>query len=114
LSSPPCRSRGQFANDSRHYEGPQERARIPWEERVLCSTWVTPECLDKIFVLSERHLESVLKTYVNHYNRERPHRGLELRIPEGGPPVTLASAIGSIVRRDCLGGLIHECYRKAA
>jgi putative transposase len=66
------------------------------------------------FVLSERHLGSVLKTYINNYNRERPHRGLDLRIPEGGPPVGLADATGSVVRRDRIGGLIHEYQRKAA
>jgi putative transposase len=48
------------------------------------------------------------------YNRERPHRGLNLRIPEGGPPPILADATGSIVRRDRLDGLIHEYHRKAA
>ena len=75
---------------------------------------VGTECLDRIFILSERHLESVLKTYVNHYNQERPHRGLDLRMPGGGLPVTIADATGSIVRRDRLGGLIHEYHRKAA
>ena len=75
---------------------------------------VRTECLDRIFILSERHLESVFKTYLKHYNQERPHRGLDLRIPEGGPPVTIAEATGSIVRRDRLGGLIHEYHRKAA
>jgi putative transposase len=64
-----------------------EIIRTPWRapranayaERFVRT--VRAECLDRIFVLSERHLESVLKTYVNHYNRERPHRGLDLRIP---------------------------------
>jgi hypothetical protein len=64
--------------------------------------------------LNERHLESVLKTYVSHYNQERPHRGLDLRIPEGGPPVGQTGADGSIVRHDRLGGLIHEYHWKAA
>jgi transposase InsO family protein len=29
---------------------------------------VRSECLNRIFVPSERHLESVLNTYINHYN----------------------------------------------
>jgi hypothetical protein len=45
---------------------------------------------------------------------ERPHRGLDLRIPEGRPPLSLAGATRPIVRRDRLGGLIHEYHRKAA
>ena len=77
-----------------------EIIRTPWRapranayaERFVRT--VRTECLDRIFVLSERHLESVLKTYINHYNRERPHRGLDLRIPEGGPPVSLTEATG--------------------
>jgi len=35
------------------------------------------ECLDWILVLGRRHLERVLRTYEAHYNRARPHRGLE-------------------------------------
>ena len=68
-----------------------EIIRTPWRaprtnayaERFVRT--IRTECLDRIFVLSERHLESVLKTYINHYNQERPHRGLDLRIPDGGP-----------------------------
>jgi len=74
---------------------------------------VRTECLDRIFVLSERHLQSVLETNANHYNQERPHRGLDLRLPEGGPQVRHINADGLIVRRDRLGGLIHEYHRKA-
>jgi hypothetical protein len=97
-----------------------EIIRTPWRapranayaERFIRT--VRTAYLDRIFVDSERHLESVLKTYVRHYNQERPHRGLDLRIPEGGPPASLSGATGSIVRRDRLGGLIHEYHRKAA
>jgi Integrase core domain len=79
-----------------------ETIRTPWRapranayaERFVRT--VRTECLDRIFILSERHLESVLKTYINHDNRERPHRGLNLRIPEGGPSINLADATGSI------------------
>ena len=40
---------------------------------------VAPECLDWLLILNRRHLEHVLRVYVDHYNRERPHRSLELR-----------------------------------
>jgi integrase-like protein len=39
---------------------------------------VRAECLDWLLVLNRRHLERVLRDYVDHYNRERPHRALEL------------------------------------
>jgi putative transposase len=74
---------------------------------------VRAECLDWLLILNRRHLERVLRVYADHYNRERPHRALELRPPEPDerrhrPPV------GEIRRRDRLGGLIHEYYRAAA
>jgi putative transposase len=56
----------------------------------------------------------LVDTYINHYNQEQTHRGLNLRLPEGGPPLSLADATGPIVRRDRLGGLIHEYHRAAA
>jgi Integrase core domain len=47
---------------------------------------VRAECLDWLLILSRRHLERVLRVYVNHYNRERPHRALEHRAPESDEP----------------------------
>jgi len=72
------------------------------------------ECLDRVFLLGERHLHSVLETYVEHYNRERPHRGLDLVAPEGTKDVSPLTIDDSVTRRDVLGGLIHEYYRRAA
>jgi hypothetical protein len=62
--------------------------------------------------------ERVLRVYVDHYNRERPHRALKLCPPEteGDTPSggsEIPSAGSEINRRDRLGGLIHECYRAA-
>jgi transposase InsO family protein len=97
-----------------------ETIRTPWrapKANAYAERWIRTvrrECLDRLMVLNERHLASVLATYVDHYNRERPHRGLELRTPEGPPPLRPVGADGAIVRRDRLGGLLHEYYRKAA
>jgi putative transposase len=74
---------------------------------------VRAECLDWLLILNRRHLEGVLRAYVDHYNRERPHRALELRPPElDQRPERLPE--GEIRRRDQLGGLIHEYERQAA
>ena len=80
--------------------------------RVL-TAWVRTvrqDCLDHLLVLSRQHLETILADYVDHYNRARPHRGLQLT-----PPRSPAAphATGAIRRRDVLGGLIHE-YELAA
>jgi putative transposase len=70
------------------------------------------ECLDWILILGRRHLEAVLREYLEHYNDHRPHRGLELKAPAGASAVS-PSAPRRIQRRDRLGGLIHE-YNRAA
>lgn len=75
---------------------------------------VRAECLDWTMVLGRRHLERVLRSYMAHYNRARPHRGLDLATPEPNEPAR--SAAGQRIdvrRRDILGGLIHE-YEVAA
>jgi putative transposase len=66
------------------------------------------ELLDRMLILGCRQLRSALAEYANHYNGHRPHRALGQAPPLGpGEPVVLAPA-GRIVRRDRLGGLIHE------
>jgi len=76
---------------------------------------VRSECLDWLLILNRRHLEHVLRVYVDHYNRERPHRSLDLRapIPEV-PRLGKSSSAGAVHRRDKLGGLIHEYHDAAA
>jgi transposase InsO family protein len=68
------------------------------------------ECQDWLLILGQRHLEPLLREYVNHYNRERPHRALELRAPEPSPQVIPLDARHQtpVCRRDRLGGPIHE------
>jgi putative transposase len=74
---------------------------------------VRAECLDWLLIIGRRHIETVLRIYTAHYNRERPHRGLALLSPDStnaDPP----ASHGEIKRRDRLGGLIHEYHRAAA
>jgi putative transposase len=72
---------------------------------------VREECLDRVIVLSESHLRWVLREFVRYYNERRPHRSLDLRPPEG--PVA-SSGEGAVIRRQVLGGLVNDYYRKAA
>jgi hypothetical protein len=73
---------------------------------------VRTECLDWTLVLGRRHLEAVLREYIRHYNEQRPHRGLDLGVPAGGP-APKGRAGFEVERHDVLGGLIHE-YRPVA
>jgi len=44
------------------------------------------ECLDFLIPLSEGHLKRILREYVRHYNRGRPHSALGPGIPEPPKP----------------------------
>jgi transposase InsO family protein len=80
-------------------------------ERFVGTVW--RECLDWLLILNRRHLEHVLRVFVDHYNTHRPHRSLQLVPPaEVGYEHSIALS-GDLKRRDRLGGLIHE-YRYAA
>jgi transposase InsO family protein len=76
---------------------------------------VRSECLDWLLIFTRRQLERVLSTYVDHYNRQRPHRALDLTVPDPvGELVRLPpGGLRTVRRRDRLGGLIHE-YTLAA
>jgi putative transposase len=43
---------------------------------------VRAECLDWLLIVGRGHLEQVLRVYVEHYNRHRPHRALLLKAPD--------------------------------
>jgi putative transposase len=74
---------------------------------------VRTECLDWLLIRDRRHLETVLAVFVDHYNQTRPHRGINLEIPNGPPAPSESGDLDGIERIDRLGGLIHE-YRHAA
>jgi putative transposase len=75
---------------------------------------VRTECLDWLLITGRRHLNDVLCIYVEHYNRARPHRGLDLTVPDSpNPAVNEPAQSSAVARRDLLGGLIQE-YERAA
>jgi transposase InsO family protein len=65
------------------------------------------ECLDHILVTGTRHLDVVLREYARHYNSHCPHRSLHQRPPVDDTPRPSGAAI-HVLRRDRLGGLLHE------
>jgi putative transposase len=72
------------------------------------------ECLDRILILGQRHLQQVVRAYISHHNEHRPHRSLEQRPPLAKPPPATPPLPSSIGRRDRLGGVVHEYYAIAA
>jgi putative transposase len=75
---------------------------------------VRAECLDWLLIIGQRHLDRILRVYVEHYNQHRPHPALWLEPPDPARPRIIAGDRPARVhRRDLLGGLLHE-YRRAA
>ena len=84
-------------------------------ERVIGA--IRRECLDWMIPMSERHLRLILKSWVEHYNRGRPHSRLGPGVPD--PPAMLATVrklksrhrLGegvAVLAKSVLGGLHHE------
>jgi putative transposase len=69
---------------------------------------VRGEVLDRMLIVGCRQLRSVLAEYVDHYNGHRPHRALGQAPPLGPAEPPVIRPAGGVVRRDRLGGLIHE------
>ncbi len=83
---------------------------------AIAERWVGSvrrECLDRILIVNQRHLEQVLAEYVDHFNHHRPHRSLDQQPPDPGPVPDRMTGVGRVRRRDRLGGLIHE-YQQVA
>jgi putative transposase len=76
---------------------------------------VRAECLDWLLIVGRGHLEQVLRVYVEHYNRHRAHRALQLQAPDPAAGLTIMDEDrdGGVHRRDLLGGLLHEYWRAA-
>jgi putative transposase len=69
---------------------------------------VRREVLDRMLIMGCRPLQSVLAEYVDHYNVHRPHRALGQAAPVVPTEPAVFVPAGWVVRRDRLGGLIHE------
>jgi len=76
---------------------------------------VRSECLDWLLIVNTLHLERVVSVFVDHYNRHRAHRSLNLMPPVGRSATNDSPQSNEliVIRRDRLGGLLHE-YQRAA
>jgi len=67
------------------------------------------ELLDRMLILNTRHLRQVLAKYEHHFTTHRPHRSLT----QAAPLRALPQPDTKIIRRDRLGGAIHEYIQVA-
>jgi putative transposase len=81
------------------------------QANAIAKRWigtVRRELLDRMLILNQRQLGTVLAEYVTHVNAHRPHRTLNQAAPlQPLPPAASPSQL-RVRRRDRLGGLIHE------
>lgn len=75
---------------------------------------VQMECLDKFIVMGTGHLDHLVREFMEHYNRERPHSAIDNRPPVGRPPPLRLAGRGAVRCRTRLGGVLRHYYRKAA
>ncbi len=82
-------------------------------ERLIQS--VQAECLDHFVILGTRHLDYLLREYVDHYNWDRPHSSLEFATPMGRRPSTRTGPTDrcEIRCRSRLGDVHKHFYRTA-
>jgi len=88
------------------YQSPWQN---PYVERMIGT--LRRELLDHVIVLNQRHLERLLKEFIeDYYHPARPHQGL------GGetPAQETMSGEGDLISIPVLGGLHHRYYRAAA
>jgi transposase InsO family protein len=90
-------------------------------ERVIGT--IRRECLDFMIPMSERHVRAILREWVRHYNRGRPHASLGPGIPNGPAfDAVVGESNGHLLPAGCrvastpiLGGLHHEyCLERQA
>ncbi len=103
-------------------EGLRAVTTLPWTPRMnaVCERVIGTlrrELLDRILILSERHLALVLHEYLIHYNGHRPHQSRHQRPPntatQPARDVTDLNDLRSIRRKPVVAGMISE-YRHAA
>lgn len=70
------------------------------------------ECLDQVIILHERHLNQVMREYLDYYHRHRTHRALNRDCPIPRPVEKVDQ--GKIVEFSLIGGLYHRYTRPAA
>jgi len=69
------------------------------------------ECLNHILIYDDKHLERVTTEYTSYFNQERPHQGIEQRIPDWYDQTRSKPMRGQVTSKAILGGLHHSYLR---
>ena len=69
------------------------------------------ECMDHILIHDDKHLRRVVTDYAAYFNQERPHQGIDQRIPDQYDQTRSKPTSGRITSKAILGGLHHSYLR---
>ena len=64
------------------------------------------ECMDHILIHDDKHLRQVVTDYAAYFNQERPHQGIEQRIPDQYDQTRSKPTRGQFTSKAILGGFI--------
>jgi hypothetical protein len=65
-----------------------------------------------VIILNERHLNAVIREFLDYYHFQRTHRALERNCPVSRP--IEAADQGQVIESSLVGGLPHRYTRQAA
>lgn len=77
-------------------------------ERFMCS--LRRECMDHTLIYDDKHLERVTKEYTAFFNQDRPHQGIEQRIPDQYDLTRSKPTSGRIIWKVLLGGIASQLF----
>jgi transposase InsO family protein len=69
------------------------------------------ECMDHILIHDDKHLRQVVNEYTAYFNQERPHQGIDQRIPDQYDLTKSKPTKGQVTSKAILGGLHHSYLR---
>ncbi len=79
----------------------------------LAERWVLSvksECLAKMILFGQSHLDRALREFTAHYRTERPHQSLGNGLIDGAP----STGDGDVITHERLGGLLKSYHRDVA
>ncbi len=85
---------------------------------AYAESWVASikrECLDHFLCFNRKHLDFIAQSYIDFYNRHRPHQGKGNRTLTftGKPPPITDTPLGIIKCQRALGGVLKHYHRAA-
>lgn len=108
-----CYTLFSSGNELRHprVEDAVSNATSEWILRKRFMGSLRRECMDHILIHGENHLRRVVTEYTAYFNQERPHQGIDQRVPKHYDLPKSKPTRGQISSKAILGGLHHSYSR---